>query len=115
MANNDSAGEARTDTVNNTSNDSSTGVDSFMHMKDQIGKDAFDGFLQGNVMKYTQGYRFNGRPVEDLCSAAFYLFHLVFEAEPDQAKRGAALVKLGEILAQAMQHFGLSLPDGGVK
>ena len=114
MANNDSADEARTDMVNNPSHYSPNGVDSFMHTKDQMGKDAFDGFLQGNVMKYTQRYRFKGKPVEDLCKAAFYLFHLALEAETDTAKRKAVVSKLGETLVHAAHHFGLSLQDFGV-
>lgn len=72
------------DVVNHPNHYAPNGRDSFMHMKDQMGKDAFDGFLQGNAIKYVQRYKFKGKPVEDLTKAAFYLFHLAFEAaEPD--------------------------------
>lgn len=67
------------DVVNHPNHYTPNGVDSFMHMKDQMGKTAFDGFLQGNAIKYVQRYAFKGKPTEDLCKAAFYLFHLAFE------------------------------------
>ena len=70
----------REDVVNHPSHYAPNGRDSFMHMKDQMGKAAFDGFLQGNAIKYVQRYAFKGKPTEDLCKAAFYLFHLAFEA-----------------------------------
>ncbi len=73
------------DVVNHPNHYAPNGVDSFMHMKDQMGKAAFEGFLQGNAIKYVQRYAFKGKPVEDLTKAAFYLFHLAFEAaEPDE-------------------------------
>ena len=67
------------DVVNHPNHYAPNGRDSFMHMKDQMGKAAFDGFLQGNAIKYVQRYAFKGKPTEDLCKAAFYLFHLAFE------------------------------------
>lgn len=67
------------DMVNHPNHYAPNGRDSFMHMKDQMGKAAFDGFLQGNAIKYVQRYAFKGKPTEDLCKAAFYLFHLAFE------------------------------------
>ncbi len=92
------------DMVNRPNHYAPNGVDSFMHMKDQMGKDAFDGFLQGNAIKYVQRYKFKGKPVEDLCKAAFYLFHLAFEAEePD---RHAELYKhLLKTLDHAAKHY----------
>ena len=71
--------EREEDVVNHPNHYAPNGVDSFMHMKDQMGVAAFDGFLQGNTMKYVQRYAFKGKPSEDLCKAAFYLFHLAFE------------------------------------
>ena len=55
------------DVVNHPNHYAPNGVDSFMHMKDQMGKGAFDGFLQGNAIKYVQRYAFKGKPTEDLC------------------------------------------------
>ena len=42
------------DVVNHPNHYAPNGRDSFMHMKDQMGKAAFDGFLQGNAIKYVQ-------------------------------------------------------------
>ena len=44
------------DMVNHPNHYAPNGVDSFMHMKDQMGKAAFDGFPQGNAIKYVQRY-----------------------------------------------------------
>lgn len=93
------------DVVNHPSHYAPNGVDSFMHMKDQMGKVAFDGFLQGNAIKYIQRYQFKGKPVEDLTKAAFYLFHLAFEAA-DTEQRPDLLAHLEDTLAHAAEHFG---------
>ena len=102
------APEQGQDMVNRPNHYAPNGVDSFMHMKDQMGKDAFDGFLQGNAIKYVQRYKFKGRPVEDLTKAAFYLFHLAFEAaEPD--KRPELRKHLATTLGHAAEHFGFNV------
>lgn len=95
---------AEEDVVNHPNHYAPNGVDSFMHMKDQMGKDAFDGFLQGNAIKYVQRYKFKGKPVEDLTKAAFYLFHLAFEAEePD--KHAELYKHLLKTLDHAAKHY----------
>lgn len=100
-------GATAKDMVNRPSHYAPNGRDSFMHMKDQMGKEAFDGFLQGNVMKYVQRYKFKGKPVEDLTKAAFYLFHLAFEAaEPDGHPE--LRKHLATTLGHAAGHYGLS-------
>lgn len=94
------------DVVNHPNHYAPNGVDSFMHMKDQMGKAAFDGFLQGNVIKYVQRYKFKGKPVEDLCKAAFYLFHLAFEAEGPDDLRSSICQRLATTLGHAAEHYG---------
>lgn len=94
------------DVVNHPNHYAPNGVDSFMHMKDQMGKGAFDGFLQGNALKYVQRYAFKGKPTEDLCKAAFYLFHLAFEAA-DEAARPDLYDRLAKTLHHAAEHFNL--------
>ena len=94
------------DVVNHPNHYSPNGRDSFMHMKDQMGKGAFDGFLQGNALKYVQRYAFKGKPTEDLCKAAFYLFHLAFEAA-DEAARPDLYDRLAKTLRHAADHFNL--------
>ena len=89
------------DVVNHPNHYSPNGRDSFMHMKDQMGKAAFDGFLQGNAIKYVQRYAFKGKPTEDLCKAAFYLFHLAFETT-DGSK--GAVTEIFERMATTLNH-----------
>lgn len=99
----------RVDMVNRPNHYAPNGVDSFMHMKDQMGKEAFDGFLQGNAIKYVQRYKFKGKPVEDLTKAAFYLFHLAFEAAgPELGDLHAVHVHLIKTLSHAADHFGMN-------
>lgn len=89
------------DVVNHPNHYSPNGRDSFMHMKDQMGTAAFDGFLQGNAIKYVQRYAFKGKPTEDLCKAAFYLFHLAFETT-DGSK--GAVTEVFERMATTLNH-----------
>lgn len=89
------------DVVNHPNHYSPNGRDSFMHMKDQMGTAAFDGFLQGNAIKYVQRYAFKGKPTEDLCKAAFYLFHLAFETT-DGSK--GAVTEVFERMATTLKH-----------
>ena len=96
--------EREEDVVNHPNHYAPNGVDSFMHMKDQMGAVAFDGFLQGNTMKYVQRYAFKGKPSEDLCKAAFYLFHLAFDTAAE-ANRKKLYDRLAATLQHAADHF----------
>lgn len=98
--------QANPDMVNNPSHYSPNGVDTFMHMKDQMGADAFCGFLQGNVVKYVSRYRLKGTPTQDVCKAAFYLLHLAFETV-DPCDRPALYGKLRKTLDHAAAHYGV--------
>lgn len=89
------------DVVNHPNHYSPNGRDSFMHMKDQMGTAAFDGFLQGNAIKYVQRYAFKGKPTEDLCKAAFYLFHLAFETTDGS---DGAVTEVFERMATTLNH-----------
>lgn len=94
------------DVVNHPNHYAPNGRDSFMHMKDQMGTAAFDGFLQGNAIKYVQRYAFKGKPTEDLCKAAFYLFHLAFETT-DGSKDAVEGVfdRMTTTLNHAFEHY----------
>lgn len=111
MASKNEVRPAKEDVVNHPNHYAPNGRDSFMHMKDQMGKAAFDGFLQGNAIKYVQRYAFKGKPTEDLCKAAFYLFHLAFEtAEPDEHLK--LLRHLETTLHHTEEHFGIKAVAG---
>ena len=98
--------EESEDVVNHPNHYSPNGRDSFMHMKDQMGTAAFDGFLQGNAIKYVQRYAFKGKPTEDLCKAAFYLFHLAFETT-DGSKNAVdgVFMRMATTLDHALEHY----------
>jgi len=106
------AAPANQEAVNNPSHYSPNGVDSFMHLKDQMGADAFSGFLQGNVIKYVQRYAFKAKPCEDLCKAAFYLSHLAFEAGLKGIGPHDVAQKLMKTLCHAAEHYGISMTGG---
>lgn len=94
------------DVVNHPSHYAPNGRDSFMHMKDQMGKAAFDGFLQGNAIKYVQRYAFKGKPTEDLCKAAFYLFHLAFETTDGSLEAVCKVMdRMTTTLHHAVEHY----------
>lgn len=100
------------DMVNHPNHYAPNGVDSFMHMKDQMGKAAFDGFLQGNAIKYVQRYAFKGKPTEDLCKAAFYLFHLALETTDGSPEAVHKVVdRMATTLSHAAEHYE---PEAGV-
>lgn len=85
--------------VNNPNHYSPNGRDTFMHLKDQMGAEAFNGFLQGNVIKYTARHQFKDKPVEDLNKALFYLLHLYFE-------RGGTGEQLLKTVDHTADHYG---------
>lgn len=98
------------DVVNHPNHYAPNGRDSFMHMKDQMGKAAFDGFLQGNAIKYVQRYAFKGKPTEDLCKAAFYLFHLAFETTDGSPKAVREVMdRMAVTLGHAVEHYDLEV------
>lgn len=99
------------DMVNRPNHYAPNGVDTFMHMKDQMGAEAFRGFLQGNAIKYIQRYALKGKPVEDLTKAAFYLFHLAFDVAPDDKARQELRQHVAKTLGHAASHYGM--PDQG--
>lgn len=85
--------------VNNPNHYSPNGRDTFMHLKDQMGAEAFNGFLQGNVIKYTARHQFKDKPVEDLNKALFYLLHLYYE-------RGGTGGQLLKTVDHTADHYG---------
>ena len=46
-------------------------------IKAAAGGDGYDGYLQGNIVKYVWRFRHKGRPKEDLLKARWYLNELI--------------------------------------
>lgn len=49
------------------------------YLKDNMPKDAFIGYLEGNVKKYLHRWRYKVKPTEDLKKAQWYLDRLIKE------------------------------------
>lgn len=53
------------------------------YLKDNMPKEAFIGYLEGNVKKYLHRWRYKVKPTEDLKKAQWYLDRLIKEVEND--------------------------------
>ena len=53
-------------------------------IKNSMTKDEYQGYLRGNIMKYTIRYRYKKQPIEDLRKARWYLEELIKEVNNDQ-------------------------------
>lgn len=53
------------------------------YLKDNMTKEAFRGYLEGNNKKYMHRFRYKGKQLEDLRKAQWYLNYLIKEMEGD--------------------------------
>jgi len=53
-------------------------------IKNSMTKDEYQGYLRGNIMKYTIRYRYKKQPIEDLRKARWYLEELIKEVNNDE-------------------------------
>lgn len=68
------------DIINKPSHYTQTGIEAIDYLKSTMPKEAYQGFLEGNVKKYMHRFRFkNG--IEDLKKANWYLNKLIKELE----------------------------------
>jgi hypothetical protein len=56
------------------------GIETIEYIKSKQSPEAFEGYLQGNILKYVSRYRNKGG-VEDLKKAEWYLCRLIKELE----------------------------------
>ena len=64
------------DMVNSPSHYNEFGIECIDAIQAATGSE-FKSYLQGNIMKYLWRYRYNGKPVEDLQKAEWYLSRLI--------------------------------------
>lgn len=69
------------DPVNSPSHYASGSVECIDAIKASMTREAFLGYLKGNVQKYLWRYEKKANPVEDLKKAQWYLARLVSEQE----------------------------------
>ena len=70
-----------TDNVNNPSHYASGGIECIEAIKASMTREAFLGYLKGNIQKYVWRYEKKINPVEDLKKARWYMNRLVDELE----------------------------------
>jgi hypothetical protein len=69
------------DPVNRPTHYASGGVECIEAIKASMSREAFLGYLKGNVQKYLWRYEKKANPVEDLKKARWYLERLIAEQE----------------------------------
>ena len=69
------------DPVNNPSHYASGGIECIEAIKASMSREAFLGYLKGNVQKYMWRYEKKANPVEDLKKARWYQERLIAEQE----------------------------------
>ena len=67
------------DLVNSPSHYASGNIECIEYLKDNMPKEAFIGYLEGNVKKYLHRWRYKVKPTEDLKKAQWYLDYLIKE------------------------------------
>lgn len=68
--------KAKTDSVNKPAHYNTGRIECIEYIEDKLTKEQYEGFLQGNVIKYVSRYKYkNG--VEDLKKADWYLKRLI--------------------------------------
>lgn len=65
-----------TDMVNNPDHYAFGQIECIDYLKDNMPRDAYLGYLEGNFKKYSHRWRYKGKPEEDLAKADWYLNRL---------------------------------------
>ena len=69
------------DMVNSPSHYADSAIECIDAIAASMSRDAFLGYLKGNVQKYVWRYEKKAKPAEDLKKARWYLERLIFEME----------------------------------
>lgn len=69
------------DMVNNPGHYADSAIECIDAIAASMSRDAFLGYLKGNVQKYIWRYEKKAKPAEDLKKASWYLERLIFELE----------------------------------
>ena len=72
------------DNVNNPPHYNKGGVECIEAIRAALGPELFQGYCNGNTIKYLWRHRYKGKPLEDLRKAQFYLERLILEQEHDK-------------------------------
>lgn len=72
------------DNVNHPQHYVSGGIECIEAIKASMSREAFEGYLKGNAIKYIWRYRLKGKAQEDLQKADWYLKRLLTENKVDK-------------------------------
>ena len=72
------------DPINKPSHYRQTDWEAIEIIKKSMTEDEYQGYLRGNIMKYTMRYRYKKQPIEDLRKARWYLEELIKEVNNDE-------------------------------
>jgi len=70
-------GEEPKDMVNHPDHYTTGGIETLKVIEAKMSKEAYQGYLQGNVLKYLLRCDYKGKKQEDILKAQFYLNRLV--------------------------------------
>lgn len=70
-----------TDNVNNPDHYNTGTIECIEYLKDNMSREGYLGYLEGNCKKYLHRWRYKAKPVEDLKKARWYLDRLIKELE----------------------------------
>lgn len=73
--------EPTKDAVNNPDHYNHGNIECIEYLKDNLPKEGYTGYLEGNFKKYLHRWRHKGKPIEDLKKARWYLDRLIKELE----------------------------------
>ena len=68
-----------TDNVNKPDHYNTGAVECIDYLRDNMPRDAFEGYLEGCAKKYMHRWRYKGVPLQDLKKAKWYLEYLISE------------------------------------
>jgi len=74
------------DIVNHPPHYNTGGIECLDAIRAALGSELFQGYCNGNTIKYLWRHRYKGKPLEDLQKARFYLDRLILEQENEQDK-----------------------------
>ena len=70
---------ATTDVVNKPAHYNTGTIECIDYLKDNMSREAYLGYLEGNAKKYLHRHRYKGHQIQDLSKAQWYLNRLVEE------------------------------------
>ena len=81
------SGEQEPDPVHNPPHYNTGAIECIEYLKDNLTKEGFKGYLEGNWKKYGHRFKYKGRALEDLYKSQWYLTYLIEAMEQEQKEQ----------------------------